>query len=537
MPTTDTICRSYLDLRYHFDPAAATAAGITTHDSRLGSFDEESVREHLAAFKAIATAVEELDVPELQDEIDRTYLLDTIRVHIFRFENERPHILNPGFWISHLFEAFRSLLISRESTPAHRSAAALARLEATPAFLASACATLRDPPRVFVESAAGMVHGGTTLLRQTKERVAGHAPELTEAVEDATASAVAALESFGRSLTCSEDPAKNAAFAIGERQFDRRLHHEHALRAGATELWRYGLHLIDEVEAELAALAQQIEPNASWQGLIEQLRGRDAVGDDLVAAYRSEMERARAYVKELELATIPNGPLEVVETPEFLRPLTPLAAYQAPGAYATDRTGRFYVTVPEANGGPKGSNRKRQYSIQEISVTAIHEGYPGHHLQKLTAQGLESQVRRTLWTPLTVEGWALYCEEMMGEAGFYTTPEQRLFQRVHLLWRAIRIVLDVGLHTRGMTPEEAVEFMLARLPIDRREVEAEVRRYCAYPGYQLCYAVGRREIRDLRKAYSVRAGGSFSLRQFHDELLSYGGLPVSLSRWGMGLTE
>jgi uncharacterized protein (DUF885 family) len=136
-----------------------------------------------------------------------------------------------------------------------------------------------------------------------------------------------------------------------------------------------------------------------------------------------------------------------------------------------------------------------------------------------------------------VEGWALYCEQLMEETGYYGSVEARLFQLVNLLWRAVRVVLDVGLHTRGMAAAEAVEYMMAHLPIERASAEAEVRRYCAWPTYQLCYAVGRRELLRLREAYRARAGAGFSHRRFHDELLAYGGLPVSLARWGMDLGE
>jgi uncharacterized protein (DUF885 family) len=125
----------------------------------------------------------------------------------------------------------------------------------------------------------------------------------------------------------------------------------------------------------------------------------------------------------------------------------------------------------------------------------------------------------------------------MEEAGYYDSVEARLFQLTNLLWRAVRIVLDVGLHTRGMTSQDAVEYMVRALPIERANAEAEVRRYCAWPTYQLCYAVGRRELLRLREAYQARAGNAFTRRGFHDELLSYGGLPVSLARWGMDLSE
>ncbi len=123
-----------------------------------------------------------------------------------------------------------------------------------------------------------------------------------------------------------------------------------------------------------------------------------------------------------------------------------------------------------------------------------------------------------------VEGWALYCEQLMEEAGYYRARASRLFRLVNLLWRAVRIVLDVGLHTRGMTAAEAVDYMVDHLPIERPSAEAEVRRYCAWPTYQLCYAVGRREIAPARaRRIASAAGASFRTRRFHDELLSVRG--------------
>src|SRR5439155_23065330 len=233
---------------------------------------------------------------------------------------------------------------------------------------------------------------------------------------------------------------------------------------------------------------------------------------------------------------IPEAPLDVVPTPAFMRPVIPFAAYDSPGAYSSDRTGWFYVTVPDPKLPPGVQARVlREHCRHELAGTALHEAYPGHHLQLVHAQQQPSETRKNVWTPVTSEGWALYCEEMMGEEGFYRGPEERFFQRVHLLWRALRILLDVGLHTRGMTFDEAVQLLVDRVHFDRRNAEVEVRRYCANPAYQLCYAVGRRELRDLRDAYRAARGNDYSLRGFHDAVLRYGGLPLSLTRWGLGL--
>jgi uncharacterized protein (DUF885 family) len=196
------------------------------------------------------------------------------------------------------------------------------------------------------------------------------------------------------------------------------------------------------------------------------------------------------------------------------------------------------VTVPDP-ALPEASRERilRDHSHHEIAATSLHEGFPGHHLQLVLAQANPSETRKNIYTPLTLEGWALYCEELMGDEGFYAGPEERFFQRVHLLWRAMRIVLDVGLHTRGMTYEEAVTQMVDVVHMDRANAEAEVSRYCATPGYQLCYAVGRRDLLRLRDDYRAATGTGFTLRKFHDAVLGYGGLPITLIRWGLGLGE
>jgi uncharacterized protein (DUF885 family) len=231
---------------------------------------------------------------------------------------------------------------------------------------------------------------------------------------------------------------------------------------------------------------------------------------------------------------IPDGALDVTATPEYLRPLIPLAAYLPPGALSPDRTGRFFVSLPGADPEDREA-ALRDHSTHEIPAVALHEGYPGHHLHFLSAQRQPRLVRRVLFTPVTVEGWALYCEDMMGEEGFYRTPQERFFQRVALLWRAVRVVLDVGLHTGTLGFEDAVRLVCDRMHYSRSHAETEVRRACAQPAYQLAYAVGRRELRALRDAYRARTGAAYSLRGFHEAVLAYGGLPVSLMRWGMRL--
>jgi hypothetical protein len=527
--------RSYFDLRWHLDPVAATLAGLTGYDDQFGRYSPATLAPHLAALKSIGAALEETTGEDLQLEIDRTALLDEIRVTMRQFEKQRPQAKNPEFWLSHLFNGLYGLLRRADRGSVANAASVAARLEDVPAFLDDARAAIVEPVRLFAETALQMCPGGVLLVREIRSVFAdGPAGERVSAAAEVAGAALAAFEhDLDRWVE-----AGSGHFAVGEDEFNFLLHYQHALRDTAPELWRYGLRLKDEVTTDLAARAERLSGSADWPALVDKLRGDHPSAEGLVAAYATEMERARLFVATRGLAPVPTVPLDVIATPEFMRPLLPFAAYDSPGPYTAEPRGLFYVTVPDP-ALPEAARERvlRDHSQHEIAATSLHEGYPGHHLQLVHAQANPSETRKNVYTPLTLEGWALYCEEMMADEGFYVSEEERFFQRVHLLWRAMRIVLDVGLHTRGMTYDEAVGMMVDGVHMERSLAEAEVSRYCATPAYQICYGVGRRELLRLRDDFRAARGTAFTLRGFHDAVLSYGGLPVTLMRWGLGLGE
>jgi uncharacterized protein (DUF885 family) len=527
--------RSYFDLRWHLDPVAATQAGVKTYDSHYGRFSPAALAPHLVALKAMAAALEETPVDRLDEEVDRTALLNEIHVALRRFERERPQAKNPGFWLAHVLSGLHFLLLRRDRTLAEKAVALTGRLEDVPALLDDARTTLLEPVRVFVDTALQVHTGGLALVREVGVALADLAPPAAARLAAAADGAAAALQAFARDLERWRETASEQ-FALGDDDFNFHLHYEHALRDTAPELWRYGLHLKEELEADLARRAARLDHAKRWPDVADRLRADHPPATGLVTAYATEMARARDFVAARGLAPIPDAPLDVVPTPAFMRPIIPFAAYDSPGPYSGDRTGWFYVTLPDPQ-LPAGAQERllRDHCRHELAITALHEGYPGHHLHLVHAQAQPSDTRKNVWTPLTVEGWALYCEDMMGEEGFYRSEEEQFFQRVHLLWRAARVLLDVGLHTRGMTFEQAVGYLVAELHVDRANAEGEVRRYCAEPAQPLCYAVGRREILQLRADFRAARGAGSGLRGFHDALLAFGGLPVALIRWGLGL--
>jgi len=489
----DELCQSYFDVRWHFDPAAASRDGRTEQDGRLGRFDADSVREHLAAVRSLAGAAEELEMEDYQEEIDRTGLLDDMRVLGFRFEYEQPHRRNPAFWLRHVRDAFMAVL-GRPDDGAMAGVVA-ERLRDIPPFLDAAINTLEKPPVIFVETALSLLGVTGEVLVEATRRHSLLAPELKESLDIATVGALSALKSFGLALvervTPSSDPL---AFAAGEEEFERRLRFEHALLASAPELWRHGLHLRDALESELDSLGRRIDSTRSWRDVAERLLADAADASALGAMYDDEMTRAVAFIEEHSLITLPEEP------------------------------GRLVL------GGDLWESARHR-----VPVVVAHEVWPGRHVHAARARQLASEVRRRLASSLTTNGWALYAQELMAEEGYYTSLETRLLHLVGMLRYAVQVDLDIGLHTRGMTPQEAMGELVKRVPVTRHQAETEVRRYCELPASGLSDAVGRRALSDLRDAARTQRGADYSPRAFHDEVLSYGGIPVSLIRWGMGI--
>jgi uncharacterized protein (DUF885 family) len=526
------LVESYLDLRWHLDPVEATGAGVTQHDQNYGDYEAEDLKRSLAALRSLSGALEALATDSLADEVDRTGLLNDIRVTLNRFEQERPQERNPLFWISHALDGLYLLLVQRDRSLEHRNRAISGRLKALPGLLGSAMETLGHCPAALMTAALDVTESGTGLVEQAAGELSGDKDISTMRGE-----ALAALAEFSDHLRGKLEDGQDAGIGIGEDAFNFRLHYQHALRASAPEVWRFGHRLIDRTEREIARVAAAIDPGVSGPDLADKLRKEHSVADGLVTAYAAEMERSYLFVKQRDLVAVPEGKLEVVETPTYLRKVIPFAAYQPPGAFSPDRTGWFYVTPADCPTVGNGARRVvRNRCLHELPGIALHEGYPGHHLQFLSAQAQPRVVRKVVMTPLTVEGWALYCEEMMRESGFYRNLEEEFFQQLAVLWRAVRVVIDVGLHARGMTFGRAVKLLVEKVHADVELAEAEVRRYCAYPAHQLCYALGCRELMALRDDYRRAAGTGYSEREFHIRVLEYGGLPVSLMRWGMELS-
>ncbi|HEX5179010.1 MAG TPA: DUF885 domain-containing protein [Gemmatimonadaceae bacterium] len=527
-PPLAQVFEGYLDLRFRIDPVEATRAGRRELDGMYGAFDAAAVRAHSAALRSYTGALEEATADTLDDEIDQTAALHDARQLLSWFERERPFAHDPTFHVRHALDGI-DRLTDNEGDPRERSAALLSRLRALPAFLGAAVDALVQPTRPALGIAAAMLPGGLAMVRDEVREALGPLGADPEgaAVQEA---AVESLERFGDALALMDERARDTA-GVGREAFERRLHTAHMIQDGADQLLRWAEHAYEESQRGVEAAAAAIAPGTPWREVVERVSEDSGAAAVLTSAYADAMDTARRFASAHGLVTVVTAPVRVRATPAYLAPLVPFALYDGPGAFAESQAGTLFLTAPNVAGSSV-------YRRSDIASTVVHEVIPGHHQQTVTANALERTVRRVLWSDEAREGWAYYCEAMMAEAGFFASPAARLLHARDVLWRTLRAIIDVAVHTKTLHLSAAERRLRDELGVDEATARSEVMRVVAHPTLMSCFVVGRREIErlrdDARDAWS-RDGSGFSLSRFHGELLRYGGYPTALARWGMGL--
>ena len=240
------------------------------------------------------------------------------------------------------------------------------------------------------------------------------------------------------------------------------LANHHQLPYDSNDLVKIGERVIRETLAELEKISRRIDPGKDWAEIVSEIRKSHPTKENLLSFYQEQMQKSHNYLKDRELVTLPEDEkLEVVESPVFVRHLIPYAAYMSPAPLEKNQKGFYWVTpVDPSLPAEKQEEQLQGHNIYKSVVTTLHEGYPGHHMQLVISNRNDSKVRRLFGTSVFWEGWALYCEEMMYEQGYYTDIRSRLFQLKDQLWRGCRVVIDVKLHTKKMTFDQAVDMLV-----------------------------------------------------------------------------
>jgi uncharacterized protein (DUF885 family) len=519
------------------DPVTATQLGDHRFDDRLADYSKAAlerqvreVRDALMEFQAFDPTGFDVDA-----RIDLQLIIQVVKSALRGFEKFKDHVRNPGKYCEEGMGGVFLLLIKEFAPLEERLEKALGRLRAIPEVLARGKENIRleEVPPIWNEVALESSQQGLALFTVLIPSLAQQVPKLAADLNTASQSAAQAFEDYARFLKETVAPKARGDFAAGKELFEELVHENHMLDYNAEELLQIGWRLFGETEKAMEQVARQIDRQKTTRELLEIAKADHPKADDLLDVYRREMAKVRQFVAVQDIVTIPKGEsLKIEPTPPFLWGVIPYAAYMPPGPLESMQQGIFVVTPVN----PQSSEQEREEKLKghhyaKLPVTALHEAYPGHHLQLVYANSIGSLPRKlgSFTSTLFIEGWAFYCEELMEQLGYIDQPSQRLGRLSDQLWRAARIILDVSLHTKKMTADEGIDFMVDKCGLERSNAQAEVRRYTATPTQPMSYLIGKLEIVKLIDEYKKKHPEA-SLKQVHDAVLSCGSLPPRLMR-------
>ena len=515
------------------EPGFATYLGIHAWDDRLADPSRDRVLADIARDRRHVAALEALDTEGLSPDarFERELELHHVRLRLFRADEMR-------IWerrstgASALGDALFPLFTRDFAPLPERLASIAARLEAAPRFMRG--------------------HRSRAVVAQVEQWLeielrAGH--NLPRFLDDI----LAAADGVGSGVSATERRRLQAAVDGAKVAIEDQAEWIQEILPGATRDWplgaeRYGelidLRAFDGLDADAileigwqqlernhadrAAAAREIDPAATEAEVVDRIKNdHPPTFEAALDAYGDDMRRARAYLIEHGIVTVPDDErVEVIATPPYLRGVMPFAAYFEPARWDPSPVG-VYVVTPAVDDHP---DALREHYRASISNTSIHEAYPGHHLQLAIAARHPSLTRAQVDAPEFTEGWGMYSEQMMREQGFDDGPAFRVALATDAIWRAARIVLDVRMHRGEVSIEEATDFLVKHTGFERPNALAEARRYTYTPAYNLSYLLGKVLLLQLRADEQARLGSAFSLRDFHDALLRGGSLPVSFHR-------
>lgn len=306
-----------------------------------------------------------------------------------------------------------------------------------------------------------------------------------------------------------------------------KAYYEHRVRVftttdkSADEVHKIGLSEVARIRAEMDEVIKQTEFKGSFQDWLDYLRDTPEfypkTGEERMRAVARISKKMDGELPKL-FGKLPRMPYGLKEIPLDIAEKTTTAYYNRPAGDGS-RAGFYFVNTTLLDTRP----------LYQLEALSLHEAVPGHHLQLALAQELDlPNFRKFGGQTVFVEGWGLYSERLGLEVGFYQTPYTNFGRLSYEMWRACRLVVDTGLHSKGWTRQQAIDYMAENSGLSMNNITSEVDRYISWPGQALAYKIGELKIRELRARAEQAFGSEFDVRKFHDKILENGALPLSI---------
>ncbi|MGH7724215.1 MAG: DUF885 domain-containing protein [Candidatus Eiseniibacteriota bacterium] len=535
LPSNTTLAATAKDFIQHLfasDPVYATAVGEHGHDHLLPVHDKTSRARATGGYISLLDRFEAIEEAGLDpaDRLDLRVLRNGAKAALFELEDERPWQNDPNFYIRQAGESVSGLLKRDFAPAAQRYENALKRIAQFPAYFDQATHNLIRVPQPHVQVALLQVDGLSQFLEETLlSQIESQAPALLERARKAVDEATTALVAFEKYLKgLAHKPGGD--WRLGDELYAEKL--ENALVAGLTpaKLNEWAQSSLRTNRARMEEVAKQMGASSVREALnrIEQDKpGRN----DLLDRCKHYCKELEAFLRSHDLVTMPDEiALKVDLTPEFNRGV-PGASCDPPGVLEAHLPTYFYVTpIPDSWTPEQTDDYLREYNEWQLRILAVHEALPGHYLQLWHANRNGRAVPNILWNGAFAEGWAVYSEQLMLEAGLNTDPRHELAQLKFWQRAVLNAIIDAGLHAGGMKEEEALRLLLEEGYQTKKVAEEKIKRAQVTSVQLSTYFVGWQQIVRLREEQKAARGPAFNLREFNDALLSHGTPPLPYVR-------
>lgn len=526
---------------FDFRPGLASDIGFHDRDRRMPDYSRGALGREANRLRAAYAEVNSINPEKLDRDnaIDRRLLLASIQAELLDLIDIRPWQHQPAFYNDAVASAIFTLVKRNFAPPEERLRSVVARERQIPAVLRAARENLENPPRLWVELALDDTQGTADFLQKdVPAAFAGVGDERLQAdFADSTRQAVSAVDDYLAWLRSWLLPRANGEFRLGEPLFRKKLRFEEMVDTPIAQLLDQGFAELERQQAHFKETAAQIEPGADPLEVLHKLTSEHDKPEELIAKTQALLVGLRDFLVEKQIVDLPSMTLPIVaETPPFARAFT-FASMDTPGAFEDKaHEAYFYLTLPDPSWTPERiEDHMTAYWQGDLVNTAIHEAYPGHYVQFLWLPYSPSFTRKILGANTFIEGWAHYTEEMLLQEGYGNNdPKLWLSAEQWALVRVCRYLVGILMHTRGMTLEDGVAFFEKNAYLSHANAVREAQRGTADPTY-LYYTLGKLQIQQLRKDVEAIEGPKFSLRRFHDRLLSQGFPPLAIVRDAMGV--
>jgi len=520
----DVLCDQYYHSWFRLHPEEAVDVGVYDFADQLRSYEHDDIGALIALNQKMQSALDELTISELDAHRQTDYRLikGAISVELHDLKENDWRYRDPLEYIP--VNAIYQLLI-HPGDNVHQ--AIKRRLELMPEYLRGAKVMLsRYPERIvpqWATTAKDIAHTGANFIRGLDRHPLMTAkfknPARLQPLFDAAANA---LNDFSKFIEIEVLPLAKGKFASGHNRFNRLINEKHYLETDAEKILKFGERLVQQTEGELLRQSKHICGEENINKALDSVRAEHPNATQLLDVYREKMQVAHAWLCEADIVTVPEKQsLKVQQTPDFLRDVIPFAAYEPPMPLDDNQRGLYYVTTVE------DESLLAEHNYYSIELTSAHEAFPGHHLQFVLANQNNIGVTRLLNASASMyEGWALYCEQLVFEQGLYSKKEHEFILLRDRLWRALRIIIDVKMHTGQFSFDDAVALLVSKLGFDESQATAEINWYSNAAATPLCYAIGREII--LKTRETIDAADKSKLKAFHDALLSQGSIALPL---------